>query len=250
MNDNPLNENLKTMKTIFNLMLVSMLIIIVGNLNAAGASAKDKFEDAKKAEKTLIKAVLALDHVMEDPENCIPQELLRSAEGIVIFPGAFKVAVGVLGGQGSRGIAMIRREDGSWSNPFFVTLGEGSFGFQIGAQASDIVLLFKDRNDIIEIDEADITLGGDVGVAAGPVNRGSSSSTDITFESEIYSYYRSKGLFAGVSLKGGVLSYNEHVSESLYEIDDVSTDEILREIDTPYNDRVNDLIEALVMYGE
>jgi lipid-binding SYLF domain-containing protein len=168
----------------------------------------------------------------------------------VIFPGAIKVALGVVGGQGARGLAMIRKEDGLWSNPFFVTLGEGSLGFQFGAQASDIVLLFKDRNDIIEIDQADITLGGDVGVAAGPVNKGSSSSTDITFESEIYSYYRSRGLFAGVSLKGGILSYNEDISESLYGIDGVSTEEIFQGIETPYNDKVNDLIEALVMYGK
>ena len=68
-------------------------------------------------------------------------------EGIVIFPGALKVAVGCIGGQGARGIAMIRKEDGSWSNPFFVNLGEGSLGVQLGAQSSDIVLLFKDRDD-------------------------------------------------------------------------------------------------------
>jgi lipid-binding SYLF domain-containing protein len=238
------------MKTLLNFMLVSILIITVGNLNAAGSSSEDKSANARKAEKTLRKAVMALDHVMEDPENCIPPDLIQRAEGIVIFPGAFKVAIGVVGGQGARGIAMIRKEDGSWSNPFFVTLGEGSLGFQIGAQASDIVLLFKDRNDIIKIDQADITLGGDVGVAAGPVNQGSSSSTDITFESEIYSYYRSKGLFAGVSLKGGVLSYNKHVSESLYDTDDISTETILGGIETPYNEKVNDLIEALVMYTE
>ena len=151
---------------------------------------------------------------------------------------------------GDRGIAMIHREDGTWSNPFFVTLGEGSLGFQMGAQASDIVLLFKDRNDIIKIDQADITLGGDVGVAAGPVSRGSSSSTDITFDSATYSYCRSKGLFAGVSLKGGVLSYNKNVSESLYDTYDISTEMILNGIDKPYNEKVQDLIEALVMYSE
>ena len=238
------------MKTLLNLILVSMLIITVGNLNAAGSIGESKSADSEKAEKTLKKAVMALDNVMEDPENSIPQNLITSSEGIVIFPGALKIALGFVGGQGARGIAMIRKEDGSWSNPFFVTLGEGSLGFQIGAQASDIVLLFKDRNDILEIDEADITLGGDVGVAAGPVNKGSSSSTDITFESEIYSYYRSKGLFAGVSLKGGILSYNEMVSNSLYGMDDLSTDEIFNGIETPYNDKVNDLIEALTMYGE
>jgi lipid-binding SYLF domain-containing protein len=238
------------MKTILNLILVSMLIISVGNMNATASSGESKSTDTEKAEKTLKKAVIALDHVMEDPENSIPQDLIHRSEGIVIFPSAFKVAIGFVGGQGARGIAMIRKGDGNWSNPFFVTLGEGSLGFQIGAQASDIVLLFKDRNDIIEIDQADITLGGDVGVAAGPVNKGSSSSTDITFESEIYSYYRSKGLFAGVSLKGGVLSYNKNISESLYGIDDVSTDVIFRGIETPFNVYVNDLIEALVMYGE
>jgi lipid-binding SYLF domain-containing protein len=238
------------MKTMMNHLLVSMLIITLGNLNAAGSNGIGNSADAEKAAKTLKKAVIALDNVMEDPENSIPQNLLNDAEGVVIFPGAFKVALGFVGGQGARGIAMIRLEDGLWSNPFFVTLGEGSLGFQIGAQASDIVLLFKDRNDIIEIDQADITLGGDVGVAAGPVNKGSSSSTDITFESEIYSYYRSKGLFAGVSLKGGVLSYNEDVSESLYGINDVTTDEIFYGIEIPFNVYVNDLIEALVMYGE
>ncbi len=238
------------MKTLLNLILVSMLIITVGNLNAASSSGESKSADSEKAEKTLKKAVIALDHVMEDPENSIPQDLIHRSEGIVIFPSAFKVAIGFVGGQGARGIAMIRKEDGSWSNPFFVTLGEGSLGFQIGAQASDIVLLFKDRNDIIEIDQADITLGGDVGVAAGPVNKGSSSSTDITFESEIYSYHRSKGLFAGVSLKGGILSYNRNISESLYGIDDVSTDVIFRGIETPFNVYVNDLIEAMVMYGD
>jgi lipid-binding SYLF domain-containing protein len=238
------------MKTILNLILVSMLIITLGNLNASASSAEGKSADTQKAEKTLKKAVMALDHVMEDPVNSIPQNLINDAEGIVIFPGAIKVALGVVGGQGARGLAMIRKEDGLWSNPFFVTLGEGSLGFQFGAQASDIVLLFKDRNDIIEIDQADITLGGDVGVAAGPVNKGSSSSTDITFESEIYSYYRSRGLFAGVSLKGGILSYNEDISESLYGIDGVSTEEIFQGIETPYNDKVNDLIEALVMYGK
>lgn len=159
------------MKTLLNLILVTMLIITVGNLNAAGSYGEYKSADSEKATKTLKKAVIALDRVMENPESSIPQNLIQSAEGIVIFPGAFKVAIGVIGGQGARGIAMIRNEDGSWSNPFFVTLGEGSLGFQIGAQASDIVLLFKDRNDIIEIDQADITLGGDVGLRRDPLTR-------------------------------------------------------------------------------
>lgn len=238
------------MKTMLNLFLVSILTISVGTLSAAPSNGYSKYVEKGKATKTLEKAVVALDNVMEDPENSIPQSLINKSEGIVIFPGALKIAIGTIGGQGGRGIAMIRKEDGSWSNPFYVTLGEGSLGFQIGAQASDIILLFKDRNDIMDIDKAEITLGSDIGVAAGPVNKGSSASTDIKFDSEIYSYCRSKGLFAGVSLKGGILRFNEKVSDSLYGIDDVTTYEIFNRIETPHNDKVNDLIIALSRYGE
>ena len=144
----------------------------------------------------------------------------------------------------------IRKKYGSWSNPFFVTLGEGSLGIQIGAQSSEIVLLFKHSYDILEIDDAEIILGGDIGVAAGPASNGSSADTDIKFEREIYSYYRSKGLFAGASLAGGVLSYNEVVNESLYGVDGVTAGEIFYEIETPYNNEVNELMEALNLYDE
>ena len=254
------------MKTKLNLVLVSTLLITGGTLFAVSSDDNSNVyidqqetvdetslyygEIPAKAIKTLKKSVIALDNIMEDPENCIPPSLISKSEGIVIFPSAFKLALGVAGGQGARGVAMIRKEDGSWSNPFFVSLGEGSLGIQIGAQSSDIVLLFKDKNDIIGIDKAEITLGSDVGVAAGPVSKGSSSSTDIKFDSEIYSYNRSKGLFAGVSLKGGVLTYNNKVNESLYCMNDVNMDDIFNQVETPYNDDVNDLLEALTMYGE
>ena len=185
---------------------------------------------------------MALDRIMDDPENFIPPSLISQSEGIVIFPNAFKLAFGFAGGQGGRGIAMIRNDDGSWSNPYFVNLGEGSLGLQIGAQASDIVLLFKDKSDIIEIEGTDIALGTDMVVAAGPVSKALSRTTDIEFQSEIYSYGRSKGLFAGISVKGGILSYNRGLNESVYGINELN--------EAPYNDKVNDLIVALVMYED
>ena len=193
---------------------------------------------------------MAVDNIMDDPENCIPLALFTQAEGIVIFPRALKIAIGTAGGQGGNGIAMIRMEDGTWSNPFFVALGEASVGIQIGAQKSDIVLLFKNRNDIIAIDEADIMLGTGIGVVAGPVSRGAESVTDIKFDAEIYSYQRSKGLFAGLSLKGGVLSSNSNFNETLYCMNDATTDDIFNEVEAPYNEKVSDLIETLDMYGE
>ncbi|MCP4310539.1 MAG: lipid-binding SYLF domain-containing protein [Bacteroidetes bacterium] len=177
--------------------------------------------------KTLEMAVTSIDHGVENSGNGIPQNLINKSEGIVIFPKACQVVAGPFNGSGGRGIVMIHNEDGSWSNPFFVTLREGRQGFQIGTQTSDIVLLFKDRNDIIDIDKAEITLGSDIAVAAGPVMNDSYSGTDIAFETEIYSYHLSKGLFTGISLKGGILSYSEKLSDSLYGINEFLQHQLL-----------------------
>lgn len=240
------------MKTTLRLAVVSAFLLMSGTLRAAslseGVSEEDKIE--KKANRTIMKSIQAMDNIMEDPENCIPPSLITRSEGIVILPGALKLAVGVAGGQGAVGIAMIRKADSSWSNPFFVTLGEGSLGLQLGAQKSDIVLLFKDKYDLIELEDTELTLGGDVGVAAGPVSKGASAITDISFESEIYTYSLSKGLFAGISFKGGVLTYNHRVNESLYGLDEVSTDEIIYGTETPFSDNVDDLLDTVGAYEE
>ncbi len=233
-------------------VVVSAFLLMGTTIFAAsfsgGIPGEDK--DEKKASKTLERSVDALEHIMADPENYIPPSLMIQSEGIVILPGAFKLAAGVAGGQGARGIAMIRKADGAWSNPFFVSLGEGSLGIQLGAQKSDIVLLFKDKEDLLKLEELALTLGGDVGVAAGPVSRGASAITDIKFDSEIYSYALSNGLFAGISFKGGVLTYNQRLNESMYGSVNVGTDEIIYEVRTPYNEGVIDLIDTVNYYAQ
>jgi lipid-binding SYLF domain-containing protein len=236
------------MKTLKNLLIVATLLMAIGN--AFAVSITDAGKNLEKANTTLQNSVMALDRIMDDAENSIPPSLISQSEGIVIFPNAFKLAFGVAGGQGGRGIAMIHNDDGSWSNPFFINLGEGSLGLQIGAKASDIVLLFKDKSDILEIEGTEIELGSDIVVTTGPVSKSFSSTTDIKFQSEIYSYGRSKGLFAGISVKGGVLTYNKGLNEAVYGYTELNAKEILQGIDTPYNDKVNDLIMALVMYGD
>lgn len=239
------------MKTKVTLAVLTTLLILSGTLFAESSSKDDREEKIeKKADKTLQRSLQALNNIMEDPENYIPPSLIIQSEGIVILPGAFKLAVGYAGGQGARGIALVRKADGSWSDPFFVSLGEGSLGLQVGAQISDIFLLFRDKNDLLELYETELTLGGDVGVAAGPVSRGASAVTDFEFESEIYTYSHSNGLFAGVCFKGGVLTYNNRINESLFCMKDVSADEILYEIETPYYNHVIDLIDALNSYAE
>ena len=238
------------MKALLNTLIVSALLIASTTMFAlsAGDGMYKDDENAEKANKTLHKSVIAMDQIMEDPDNAIPPSLIEQSEGIVIFPDAFKIALGVVGGEGARGIALVRQYDGSWGNPFFVSLGEGSFGLQLGAKKTNMVLLFKDREAILDLGHTEITLGGDLGVAAGPVSKGSSATTDIKFESEIYSYCSGRGLFAGISFKGGVLTFNESVNESLYGMEDINTDYIFHEIETPYNGRINDLIEVLEIY--
>jgi lipid-binding SYLF domain-containing protein len=241
------------MKTIHLLVLASALLFSGGTLSAvcySDTTDSGTDEIIKKANETIRHSMIALDNIMNDPENSIPPSLLTRSEGIVILPGNYKLAVGIAGGQGGRGIAMIRLEDGGWSNPFFVSLGEGSIGFQLGAQKSEVILLFRNKDDIMGLDGADITLGSDIGVAAGPVSKGSSSTSDLKFETEIYSYCRSIGLFAGVSLKGGVLKYNQRINDSLYNKNGISPEEILYGMEAPVNYEVDELIMALDMYAE
>ena len=157
-----------------------------------------------------------IDNLMENPENGIPQNLFNQSEALVIFPRACQVAAGAFNGAGGKGIAMIFQEDGSWSNPIFVTLHEGNLGFRIGAQTSDIVLLVQNKNDIIGIDHSAIILGGDVGIAVGPDHIVSSPGPDNTFKTGIYSYHLNEGLFTGVNIKGAILSYSGKLDDSLW----------------------------------
>jgi lipid-binding SYLF domain-containing protein len=145
----------------------------------------------------------------------IPSQLLKISEGFIIIPG-MKNAGFVVGGKLGKGIAVIKNEDGSWSNPVFVTLAGGSFGLQIGVQSVDLVLVFKKKKTLEELDNGDFTIGGDLSAAAGPVGKSSTASTDYKMEAEIYSYSRAKGLFAGVTINGSSLSVDDKANERFY----------------------------------
>lgn len=137
-------------------------------------------------------------------KESIPSSLLKVTEGIIIVPKLLNAGF-VLGGKRGRGIAMVKKEDGSWSNPIFVTLTGGSFGLQIGVQSVELVLVFKHSSSITNIKKSSFTLGGDLSIAAGPVGRNSTANTDYKLDAEVYSYSRSKGIFAGVSINGASL---------------------------------------------
>ncbi|MGI4749909.1 MAG: lipid-binding SYLF domain-containing protein [Janthinobacterium lividum] len=145
----------------------------------------------------------------------IPKQLLQKTEGIIIIPGLINAGF-VIGGKRGKGIAMIKNEDGTWSNPVFLTMTGGSFGFQAGIQSVDLVLVFLNKTSLLEIGKSSFTLGGDISVAAGPVGRTSSAGTDYKLESEVYSYSRSKGLFAGISLSGSSLDIDQNANDTFY----------------------------------
>jgi lipid-binding SYLF domain-containing protein len=106
--------------------------------------------------------------------------------------------------------------DGSWSNPVFITLTGGSIGFQIGVQSVDLVLVFKHKGVLTQVKNGDFTIGGDISAAAGPVGRSSTASTDHKLEAEVYSYSRSRGLFAGISVNGSNLSIDKSANANFY----------------------------------
>ena len=145
----------------------------------------------------------------------IPKELMDVTQGIIVVPKLINAGF-VVGGKRGKGIAMVKLEDGSWSDPVFVTITGGSVGLQIGVQAVDLVLVFKNRETLQNIDHSSVTLGGDVSVTAGPMGRNSTASTDTKLEAEVYSYSRSKGLFAGISLGGSVIAIDENANKAFY----------------------------------
>lgn len=171
------------------------------------------FEDIKETEQ-LKKSTEVLAEFGKMKES-IPQDLLRNYEGIVVIPKLINAGLGV-GGKHGKGIAMVKLASGKWSDPVFITLTGGSIGFQIGVQSVDLVLIFKHKGVLTKVKNGDFTLGGDASVTAGPLGRNASASTDHKFDAEIYSYSRSKGVFAGISINGSNLSIDKSANAKLY----------------------------------
>ena len=149
------------------------------------------------------------------PDQRVPDWLLQRAQGIAVIPNVVKVAL-IAGGRGAKGVLMVRDQQGRWSNPVFLTLGGGSFGFQWGLEVSDVILVFTTRRSIEGVTGGKLTLGADASVAVGPIGRSVSGATDIGL-AEVYSYSQSKGLFAGVAIDGTVLAIDHSANAAYYQ---------------------------------
>jgi lipid-binding SYLF domain-containing protein len=163
----------------------------------------------------ILQAVDALKSTQTMRDQAIPSWLLARAEGIAIIPNVVKAGI-IVGGRGGKGILVIRDSQGNWTNPVFLSLGGGSFGFQAGIETSDVILLFMNRHSVDGATGGKMTLGLDASIAAGPVGRLASAATDFGL-SEIYSYSRTKGLFGGLSIDGSVLAVDNHANEAFYD---------------------------------
>jgi len=171
-------------------------------------------------------AIEVIEEMVEIPEEGIPEALLSNAYGIAIIPKVIKAAW-VVGGRYGKGVILVRNERGRWGNPCFVRIAGGSVGWQIGVQSADIILVFKRKKSIDSITEGKIILGADAAVAAGPVGRRAEVSTDIELEAEIYSYSKSRGLFAGISVEGSAIQIDEDANANFYDQDYLSAHDIL-----------------------
>ena len=161
-------------------------------------------------------AGVILGEIMAAPDKAIPASVLEKAEAIAIFPSTIKGAF-IVGAQRGKGIISVRdRVKGTWSSPAFMTLTGGSVGFQIGGQAVDIILVVQNRRGVENLLQNQFEIGGEASATAGPVGRDTAASTDIQLRAEILSYSRSRGLFAGVSLKGAALRQDQDANQKFY----------------------------------
>jgi len=172
---------------------------------------------ANKEQKRLENSGTVMKEVMGIPDN-IPQELLEKAECIIVFPSVLKAAF-VVGGSYGRGAMVCRTGEhfnGPWGSPAMYALEGGSVGFQLGGQATDLVLLVMNERGATSILNSKVKIGADASAAAGPKGRDASADTDAYLRSEILSYSRSRGLFAGISLEGSTLRPDDDASADVY----------------------------------
>jgi lipid-binding SYLF domain-containing protein len=205
--------------------LLSLLVVFILASPMTAQQPKQTANIDKNEADRAAESANVLTEIMNIPENAIPEELMARAHGIAVIPHVVKGAFGI-GGQWGKGLMSQRGEDGNWSPPSYVEIGGGSFGLQIGVQASDLVLVFTDESGIKGLLKGKLKLGADASATAGPVGRKAEVGTDILLRSGVFAYSRSKGLFAGVSLDGSVVGIDDDANRKVYG-KDVTGEQIL-----------------------
>lgn len=166
-------------------------------------------------QRIITDATTVFDEMLNIPGQGIPKSMLKDAEGVAIIPGVIKGGF-IVGARHGRGVVVTRDRQGVWHAPIFLSITGGNIGWQAGVQSTDLVLIYRTQKSIDSLLAGKLTLGADAAAAAGPVGRQAAAATDSSLSSEIYSYSRSKGLFAGVSLDGSVLKIDQPATTAYY----------------------------------
>ena len=185
----------------------------------------DNSKEGTDIAKRLNNAANVLDEIMGTPDKGIPKDILADAKCIAVIPSMVNIAVGI-GGRHGKGVATCRTPQG-WSAPAPVTIAGGSWGLQIGGEATDLVMLVMNQKGMDHLLSSKFTVGAEASVAAGPVGRDASAQTDITLTAEILAWSRSRGAFAGIALEGATLNEDSTENKALYG-KDISNKEIVR----------------------
>jgi lipid-binding SYLF domain-containing protein len=207
-------------------IVYAVTLVVLVALSAVFVPAQNKSR-TQDAERHAREAAEAFADVMNVKDKAIPKELLDKAEAIAVFPGVVKAAF-IVGGRGGQGV-ISRRVKGGWSAPAFFNINGGSFGPQVGAQKTDYVFLIMNQDGIDGLLKDKFELGGEAGVAAGPVGREAAASTSPRLDAGILSYSRSKGAYIGAALKGAYISPDNDLNLAIYntKASDVLTGKLL-----------------------
>jgi len=202
---------------------------------------------ASTAQERLKEATDVFQDVMATPDKSIPRDLLEKAQCAVIVPGLKKGAF-IIGAEYGKGFVTCRNTSGmGWGAPAAIKVEGGSFGFQIGGEGTDVIMLLMNRSGMDKLSKSKFTLGADASIAAGPVGRASSAQTDAYMSAEILSWSRSKGLFAGVALKGATLRADEDGNRELYGKKMTTRDILTAQMEAPA--AASPLLNALGQYS-
>lgn len=188
-------------------------LLIAGFALHLGAGLAVAQDDEIKRLKT---ATTVFEEIMEAPDNAIPRAIFDKATAVAIFPSTVKAGF-IFGGHRGKGVISARNEQGEWSTPAFLTLTGGSFGLQIGGQSVDLILVIMNRRGLEKLLRNEFKIGGDASAVVGPLGRDLEASTDLTLRAEILSYSRTRGLFAGITLKGSTIRADRDANERFYD---------------------------------
>ncbi len=210
--DYPIQSTMKPTSLVISVLIVASLLVTPAHA-------------ATREEKRVADAADIIEQLTRIPEKTVPPALLSRAYAVAVIPNVIKAAFG-FGARRGKGVIVVRQDDNSWSNPAFITLTGGSVGWQVGAQSTDIILVFKTRKGVDGIENGRLTLGADASVAAGPLGRQAGVSTDIEFQAEVYSYSRNRGLFAGIALEGAGVTMDRKANAAFYSSNSMTPEKI------------------------